>query len=165
GGSSAAARTRSATCAVIRAAASSAAVFPVAADQARSATAAPAQPVNSPSSSIVLAPGPWSARYRSRPKAPARTWPVPIPAARAGAEPRRGGLGAAEQPPGRAGVQEIGHPPALEPGKAAVGTDRDRANPAERTAGQVRQRFHHDVNASPHPRRGLGKVVSWKSVR
>ena len=66
---------------------------------------------------------------------------------------------------GRGVTGQIGHHPAFEPGKAAVGADRDRGDPAERTIGQARQRFHHGVNASPHPGRSRGKVASRKSVR
>ena len=71
---------------------------------------------------------------------------------------------------GRGVTGQIGHRPVFEPGKAAVGADRDRGDPAERTIGQVRQiqRVGHGVNGSPHPGRAASpawKELSQKSVR
>src|ERR1035438_865305 len=56
---------RDVTCAAAEAAAAS----PAMRDQARSATATPAHPPNSPSSGIMAAPGPWRARCSSRARA------------------------------------------------------------------------------------------------
>ena len=74
---------RDVTCAAAEAAAAS----PAMRDQARSVTATPAHPPNSPSSGIVATSGPWRARCSSRVRAPAETRAVPSPAALASAQP------------------------------------------------------------------------------
>ena len=73
-------------------------------------------------------------------------------------------LGAAEQHTCRSGIQVIEPGPVLEPGQAAVGGNRHRADPAERPAGHLFQ--VHLICHSTHASTALPwKLAGRKSVR